>query len=49
LHFELIHLPEGDLPIDFQIQEIKKLIVNGQETELKSEEGFILIGKEKLK
>lgn len=48
MNFELETIP-NELPIDFQIQEIKKILVNGQAVDLKSEEGFILIEGQKLK
>lgn len=48
LSFELSTIPQ-ELPIDFHIQEIKRIVVNGQTVNLKSEEGFILIEGEKLK
>ena len=48
LNFELTKVP-NELPVDFQIQQIKKIIVNGQTIELKSEEGYILIQGDQLK
>jgi hypothetical protein len=48
LHFELLEVPE-ELPIDFIIQEINKIVVNGNEITLKKEDGFILIEKGHLK
>ncbi len=48
LNFSLQKIPD-QLPIDFQIQKINKFIVNGKETSLTSEEGFILIKGELLK
>lgn len=48
LNFELVKVPDT-LPLDFTIQEIKRIVVNGQTVELQSEEGFILIQGTHLK